>query len=198
MEIKYFGHTCFRIRGSKVAIVTDPLEANLGVKLPSITADIVLFSNQEGKNLSIVTKALGRDEPFVINGPGEYEVAGVFVLGISSGKTTIYVITIDGLRLVFLGELNEKLSDKQLEEINGVDLLFLPVGGKPVSLAGQIQPKMVIPMAYKLPGLRLDLAPVDDFLRQMGVEGIKPIDKLLISKEKLPLEKEVVMLHARS
>jgi len=199
MDIKYFGYSCFRIKGKDVVLVTNPFS-------PSIPADIVIFSDQENQaRLPLVTKAVKREEPFVITRPGEYENSWVFILGIPFKGKTIYVITMDGLRLVYLGEIDDKLSDRQLEEVDGVDLLFLPVGGKPfispkqaALLVGQIEPTIIIPMAYKMPGLTGNLAPVEDFLKEIGMEGKNPVDKLVLSKEKLPKEPEVVILNAKS
>ncbi|MBM3205530.1 MBL fold metallo-hydrolase [Candidatus Shapirobacteria bacterium] len=208
MEIKYFGNSCFRIKGKQMVLLTNPFEASVGIKLSGLVADIVCFSHKKESSLSsLVSKAVTRGEVFVIDAAGEYEVGGVFIMGIEAGATTLYVMTIDGLRLVFLGELKEKLTDKQIEEVDGADLLFLPVGDKNLSLSAkqavdvinQIEPKIIIPMAYKIPGLNLDLAPLDDFLKEMSLEEKKtPLEKLIISKDKLPLEKEVVVLNARS
>ncbi len=205
MEIKYFGHCCFQIRGKNVVLLTNPLDSSLGIKLPNLTADVVILGDNEKAEEVLKIKAANRETPFFIDEAGEYEVGGAFILGISSGKNTLYVITVDGLRLVFLGNQFDKLSEKQLEEVDGVDILFLPVGGKLVlsskqaaEIVGQIEPKIIIPMAYKVPHLNLDLAPVDDFLREMGMEEVKPLEKLIISKDKLPLDsKEVVVLSAK-
>ncbi len=206
MEIKYFGHFCFLIKGKDIVLLTDPFSSSLGIKLPQIMADVVLFSGKEAQgDSSLITKAVNRENPFLIKEPGEYEIGGSFVLGIQAGKNNnIFVITVDGLRLAFLGGLTENLSDKQLEEIDGVDILFLPVGGKTlnskkaIDLIGQIDPKIITPMSYKIPGLNLDLAPLSDFLKQMGIEQASPQEKLIISKDKLPLEKEVMVLNARN
>lgn len=207
MEIKYFGYFCFRIKGKDAVLVTDPISSSLGLKLPPIMADIVVISGKGAQGeTSLITKAVSRENPFVIEAPGEYEIGGSFILGLQAGKNNhLFVITIDGLRLAFLGGLTESLSDRQLEEIDGVDILFLPVGlgkilppKKAADLVGQIDPKIIIPMAYKIPGLNLDLAPLSDFLKEMGIEQANPQEKLIISKDKLPLEKEVVVLNAKS
>ena len=206
MEIKYFGNSCFRIKGKDIVLTTNPFDASLGIKIPKFETDIVLFSAslENKKDLGVIKGALNRKEPFVINEPGEYEVGGAFILGIPFGKKTIYIITIDGMRLIFLGQITDKLSDKELEEVDGVDILFLPVGGKPVisekqaaSIVEKVQPKIVIPMSYKVANLNIDFASVDEFLKEIGSEGLSPIDKLLISKEKLPLEEEVILLDAK-
>lgn len=211
MEIRYLGHASFRIKGKKAILVTDPYDPYLGFKMAKVSADIILVSHdhKDHNNVAAVGKTV-RKEPFVISGPGEYEILGISVFGIASfhdnsggkerGKNTIYIINLDGMRLVHLGDLGHKLDDQQLEEVNGADILFVPVGGvytvgpkEAVEVVGQIQPKIVIPMHYKVPGLTLDLVPVDEFLKEMGVE-VKPVPRLVISKDKLPEEREVVVL----
>ena len=207
MEIKYFGYSFFRLKGKEMVLCTDPFDGSLGLKVPPQAADIVLFSSPAKIDLNkVIDKPASREKIFVIDGPGEYEVGGIFVLGVQSEGSTIYVITMDGLRLVFLGGLTEKLTERQIEEIDGVDVLFLPVGNKKMALdakkaieiTNQIEPKIIIPMAYQIPDLKVELGPLDDFLKEMGIEEKAILDKLIVAKDKLPLEKEVVILNARS
>ncbi len=207
MEIKYLGHFCFRIKGKQMVVLTDLLDDSSGLKLPSgSTSDLVISSTPiNEQKIKAMIKPVKREETFVIDRPGEYEVGGLFVLGIGfKSKITVYVVTIDDLRVGFLGGLTDKLSDKQLEELDGVDILLLPVGGKPYIdskqanfLIDKIQPSFVIPMAYKMPGLKIDLETVDEFLKEVGAQDTKAIDKLLVSKESLPLEREIVVLNAK-
>jgi len=214
MEIQSLGHSSFRIKGKKVIIVTDPYRDEIGLKMPKVSADIVTVSHQhhDHNNVAAVGRT-ARREPFIISGPGEYEILGVAIFGLASfhdaekgakrGKNTIYIFSLDGLRLVHLGDLGHKLDEGQLEEVNGTDILFVPVGGVytigprlAAEVVGQIQPKIVIPMHYQVPGLSFQLAPVDDFLKEMGVE-VKPVEKLVISPDKLPEEREVVVLRRK-
>lgn len=200
MEIKYFGHSCFRLKGKEIVLTANPFDPSLGIKISGLTSDIVLFADKKDSHLSsLVTKAVTRENVFVIDAPGEYEIGGVFVLGISTGKTTAYVVSMDDLRLVFLNDLKEKLSEKQIEDIDGTDILFLPAGDAKQAgeIINQIEPSIIIPMAYKLPGLKAELPLLEDFLKETGQEATT-IEKLIISKDKLPLEKEVVVLNARS
>lgn len=217
MEIQYLGHSCFRIKGKDAILLTDPYSPQIGLKLAKTSADIVTISHQhyDHDNSAVVIGTTKRQNPFIISGPGEYEISGVFVYGLASfhdqvkgakrGTNTIYVINIDGIRLAHLGDLGHRLTDEQLEEVNGVDILFVPVGGKytidaqqAVEVVGQIEPRIIIPMHYKVSGLKIDIAPVEEFLKDMGVEETKPQDKLIITKEKLPEERKVVVLNARS
>lgn len=217
MEITFLGHSCFRIKGKKNTIVADPYEhPQLGFKMPQTSADIVTISHhhQDHNNVAGVKGTTKRKEPFIVDGLGEYEIAGVFIYGIASyhdksggakrGENTIYVINLDGLRLVHLGDLGHKLTETQLEELNGADILFIPVGGtftiddnEAVEVIGQIEPLIVIPMHYKTKEMKPDFGinlTVDDFLKAIGEEEIKAKDKLTISKDKLPEEREIVVL----
>lgn len=200
MEIKYFGHSCFRLKGKEIVLTANPFDSSLGIKISGLTSDIVLFANKKDSNISsLAVKPVTRENVFVIDAPGEYEIGGVFVLGISTGKTTAYVVSMDDLRLVFLSDLKEKLSEKQIEDIDGTDILFLPAGDakQALEVINQIEPSIIIPMAYKLPGLKVELPLLENFLKEIGQEATA-IEKLIISKDKLPLEKEVVVLNARS
>jgi len=216
MEITYLGHSCFRIKGKKNIIVTDPFEDNVGFKMPRVSADIITLSHhhQDHNNISAVKGTTKRKEPFIIDGPGEYEISEVSIFGVASfhdkssgakrGENTIYLITIDGLRLVHLGDLGHKLTEAELEEINGVDILFIPVGGtytiddnEAIEVIGQIEPRIIIPMHYKTPDMKPNFGieiTVDDFLKAIGEEANKAKNKLVISKDKLPEEREIVVL----
>lgn len=216
MEIKYFGHSCFLLRDKNVTLLTDPFSPEVGLKLPRIAADIVTITHDHyDHNNTGIVQAKMREESFIIKGPGEYEVSGVSIFGVATyhdnslgkerGRNTIYIIIMDGIRLAHLGDLGHVLTDEQLEEVNGVDILFIPTGGiytldakEAVEVIGQIEPRIVIPMHYQLPGLKIKLNPVEDFLKEMGLKEIKPLDKLVISRERLPEEREVVVLNAKS
>lgn len=198
--------------------MTDPFEASIGLKLPKLSADIVTISHQHAdhNNLAAVSgPSSQRAKPFAITGPGEYEVAGVSIFGFPSfhdnqqgrerGENTIYVIQLDGIRLVHLGDLGHPIGEKLLEAVNGAEILMIPVGGaftidaqQAAAEVKKIQPQITIPMHYGLPGLKYDLAPVEKFLEQVGDETVKPQDKLVISHDKLPEENETVVLNARS
>jgi len=181
MEIQFLGRSCFRIKGREVILVTNPFVKTF--------ADIVTVSkgDQEDVNPDLVKGTKRRPQPFIVDAPGEYEISGVSILGRKSKETVIYIIDMDGLRLVHLGNLRWKLEEEQLEEINGVDVLFVPV--EAAEVVSQVEPKIVVPMGYKSP---------DNFLKLMGVEEVKPVSKLLISKEGLPEERQVLVLDARS
>ena len=208
MDITWLGHSCFKIRGSQAIIVTDPFPPNMGYTLGTITADIVTVSHphpshsyNEGIN----------GEHRLVKGPGEYEISGVLMLGIttfhdavkgqSKGKNTIYLMEVDGVAICHLGDIGHVLSDGQVEELGNVDILMLPVGGVSTinaSMAAEIirklEPKIVLPMHYKTPKTTRDLEPVDNFIKEMGLSQVEPRPKLTISKSNLPLSTQVIVL----
>jgi len=215
-KISYAGNSCFEISVSNgkdhsAEIVIDPFDEETGLKVPNFSADIVLSTHNHHDHNNI--KAV-KGEPFVIQGPGEYEVKGVFVQGIPAfhddkegqekGQNTIYVIEAEDMRFCHLGDLGQKqLTDEQLEKIDGVDVLMVPVGGTYTidstlaqRIISQIEPKIVIPMHYALPKLKGEHDDVSKFLKTMGKPSITPIDKLTIKDSTLPKEgaMEIVVL----
>ncbi|MFH0804609.1 MAG: MBL fold metallo-hydrolase [Patescibacteria group bacterium] len=208
MHITWLGHSCFKIQGKDVTIVTDPYAASIGLKLPRLSADIVTVSHghHDHSNVGAVS-----GQPFVIDAPGEYETKGVFIGGIpawhdaesgaSRGSNTIYLFQLEGVKLAHLGDLGGSLTDEQLEKLEGVDILFLPVGGtytldgvKAADLVNQLEPRIVIPMHYKIHGLNIKLDGVEKFLTAMGTKNPETVDKLRTSKKELPVEETRVVV----
>ncbi len=204
------GLSCFRIRGSQAIIVTDPFPPGLGYNLGKLTADIVTVSHPHPSH-SYDQGING--EHRLVKGPGEYEISGVLILGISTfhdsvkgqsrGKNTIYLMEIDGVNVLHLGDLGHALGDDQVEEIGNVDILLLPVGGVSTINAAmaaevirKLEPKVVIPMHYKTAKSNRDLEPVENFLKEMGQAQVEPRPKFTVSRSNLPLTTEVVVLTA--
>lgn len=215
MDIIYLGHSSFKLKGKKATVITDPFEPqSVGLKFPKIDADIVTTSHNHPDHNAISLIGSG---PFVIQEPGEYEVKGVSVIGVSSyhdgvegkerGKNTIYNIEIDGIHILHLGDLGHPLSDKEIEEIGGVDILFIPVGGTYTITAKQAQeiipeidPSIVIPMHYGRPDLDQktfsELTDLSTFQKLVGAEAVVPQPKLSITKDKLPDTMQIVILES--
>lgn len=169
LTINFFGDGCFRIKGKKSTIILNPFDQLEGQKMPKNKADIVCSSNGRA-NLKRID-----GEPFVIIEPGEYEVGGVSVFGLNSEGRTLYLVEVDGFRICHLGKINKELSHKLRDEINGVDVLLIPVGGHDsldAKLANkvidQIEPNLVVPMDYMEKDLEefLKLAEVDQPIKE--------------------------------
>jgi L-ascorbate metabolism protein UlaG (beta-lactamase superfamily) len=210
MVITWYGHSCFKIVSEGLTIVLDPFNKDIGLRPPSFSADIVLSTHSQHNDHNNIEAISGN--PFVITGPGEYEVKGVSIVGVESfhdnkngeerGLNTIYSIETEDIKLCHFGDLGQdELSEKQNEAINGPDIIFIPVGGKytiggtrAANIVNQIEPKIVIPMHYKIPGLKVDVEPVDRFLKEMGAGKKEAVDKLTIKKKTLPEQTEVVVM----
>ena len=211
MEIMWYGQACFRLRSRGLAVVTDPYSPEIGLKLPRLTATIVTVSHQhEDHNYIGAIKG----PPFIISGPGEYEIEGIFVIGVGTyhdakqgqerGKNTAYLIEFEGLTICHLGDLGHVLTQEQVEQLNSVDILLIPVGGKytlngskAAEVVGLLEPKVVIPMHYKVPALNVQIEGVSRFLKELAVEPPSKLELLTISKSQLPDETRVVLLEPK-
>ncbi|MEK7653149.1 MAG: MBL fold metallo-hydrolase [Patescibacteria group bacterium] len=212
MTIQWFGQSYFKIQfknsaGEEVTIATDPYSPEIGLNPPKTQADILTISHDhpDHNNLEAI-----KGEPFVINEPGEYETKGVFIYGIPAwhdekqgkerGNVTIFRFQAEDLNVVHLGDLGHELNDDQLEKLNDVDILLVPVGGGPTidakkanEIISEIEPRIIIPMHYKIPGLKYDFKTADEFLKISGLPSEK-MDKLKISRKDLPVEEMKVVI----
>lgn len=211
MEIVWLGHSCFRLRGKALTVVTDPFDRSSGYQLGKVTADVVTVSHEAPDHANV--GAVGGD-PKVVDGPGEYEIGGVFITGVatrregkpSSGKqrNTAYLIEMDDLTICHLGDLGEILTPEQVEQMNSADVLLIPVGGnntinavQAVEVVSQVEARVVIPMHFKTEATTLELDPVSKFLREMGAPDLEPQPRLVVNKGSLPEETTVVLLDYR-
>jgi len=184
-------------------------EEKTGLRPPKIKDDIVLVTHEHLDHNNI--EGLN-PEAFLINTPGEYEKKGVAVRGISSyhdktqgkerGLNTIFVIKAEEMKICHLGDLGqEKLEDKQVEEIGDIDILLVPVGGnytinykEAIEVISQIEPKIIIPMHYKIKDLKADIEGPEKFVKELGLTPEK-LDKYKIAKKLLPVEEmKLIML----
>jgi L-ascorbate metabolism protein UlaG (beta-lactamase superfamily) len=211
LDVTWLGHGCFRLRGKTAAVVTDPYPPSLGPRLSRLEADVLTVSH--GHENHSYTKIV-RSEAFLIDGPGEYEIAGVTVLGLPSyhdgnngaehGRNTIFAIVIDDVRICHLGDLGHSLADDDLEAIGTLDVLLAPVGGRhclsaaqAAEVVRQLEPRVVVPMHYALPAVKADLEPLDRFLKEMGVAQAEAQPKLSIGAGSGDVETRVVVLEAK-
>lgn len=213
MIITWLGQSAFKLQdkiGSDgVTVVTDPYGKECGLKMPNFEADIITVSHNHDDHNNV--EAL-RGTPFIIDCAGEYDTKGILIEGIDSyhdeeegklrGGNIIYRIEIDDISIVHLGDLGHVLSNEQLEKLVGVDILLIPVGGKhtldakkAVEVISQVEPRIVIPMHYKIEGLAYDdFDSIEKFVKELGIEASSE-EKLKISKKDLPQEEmELVIL----
>ena len=208
MEITWYGHSCFRLKKRGAGVVTDPCGKDVGYTIPRLRADIatISYDHPDYNNCALL-----QSKPKVINGPGEYEVKGVFITGIATylkkskgpnrPKNTIYLLDFDGLTVCHLGNLDHVPSQTQVQALSDVDVLLIPVGAigtinanQAAEVIGLLEPKIVVPMHYKTSATKRRLQPVGRFLKEMGLPETNPQKGLEVSKTSLPSETQVVVL----
>lgn len=205
MQIIWKGQSCFQIslqpeKNNQVRIIIDPFDETLGLKLPSMEADILLITHHHRDHDN--SKAI-KGNPFLVDGPGEYEIKKIYIQGIFSfhddsqgrqrGNNTIYTIETEEVKLCHLGDIGQnELTPEQLEKIGNIDILIIPIGGvytidskTAAKIISQIEPKIIIPMHYQIPKLALKLEGLEKFLKVMGIKRAETLNKLLIKKKDL-------------
>jgi L-ascorbate metabolism protein UlaG (beta-lactamase superfamily) len=208
MIITHHGVDFFKIQFGDTTIAVNPISKESSHKGARFGSDITLISLNSPEHNGMDVTSRGEKASFVINGPGEYEVGGVFIKGFLSksnyGDTervnTIYTVNLEGMTLGFLGALSDAtLPEKTKEGIGSVDVLFVPIGNDGVldpaaahKLSVQFEPKLIIPSHWSGIGSKDALK---TFLKESGSESVKPIDKLTIKKKDIEgKEDEVVVL----
>lgn len=195
MQIQWTGLSSFRIETKNSVIITDPFDDSLGVVMPKLKADIVLVSDKTNKIANNIKRLMGDFR--LIDLPGEYEIKQSFVYGVAA-PNTLFTIEDEGMSLAFLGALDTGLTNEQLEAIEGVDILLLPVGTlskeQRTTLTSQVEPRIVIPYLYKQPKVKLALEPLETFLKEFGVKTVSPQEKYTIKKKDLPQAETTVIV----
>jgi L-ascorbate metabolism protein UlaG (beta-lactamase superfamily) len=207
MQIFWKGQSCFQIlssqeKNNQVGLVIDPFDESTGLRVPKLEANILLITHDHHDHNNIKA-VLG--SPFLVNGPGEYEIKGIFIQGIQSSHSsipdkpednTIFTIEAEGIKICHLGDLGQKeLTDDQIEKIGNVDILMIPIGGvytisskEAQKIVSQIEPKIVIPMHYQIPKLKIKLEGLDKFLKIVGAKSPETLNKLTIKQKDLAEE----------
>jgi L-ascorbate metabolism protein UlaG (beta-lactamase superfamily) len=198
MIITYHGGQCFKVSFGDTTLVFDPISKKSKRTSVRFGADIAFVSLNHPDFNGAEEMIYGSKEPFIVHGPGEYEIGEVTVRGFGVPTTyegvarynTIYQVVLEGITIVFLGALgSEAIDPKILGEFGDIDILFVPIGGGDVldvpaasKLATKLEARCIIPMHYT------DTA-LSAFFKEEGIDAVKPIDKLTIKKKDL-LEKE--------
>ncbi|HWV24036.1 MAG TPA: MBL fold metallo-hydrolase [Thermomicrobiales bacterium] len=207
-EIRWLGHNCFRIRSKEATVITDPVGKKTGYTLAKQTADIVTISHDHPGHTNL---AAIKPEFQVIDGPGEYEVHGVFIEGLrtyhdkekgaSHGYNTVYHLEFGGLTYAHLGDLGHPLSDEQIESLSNVDILFAPAGGGPLlsasdmaEVVGAISPRMLIPMQFRTPKGDQSREPIEPFAKHLGIEMPSVVDKVTVKASDLTDQMQFIVL----
>src|SRR5512143_2423032 len=220
MEITWYGQTCVRLRGRDAVVVADGYQSVVGPTGRGITADIATFSHPDDAPLAKAKGRRTRDgrtvvptslEPaFALDGPGEYEVQHILVTGVRTyrdddkgatrGRGTAFVVELDGLHTIHLGDVGHLLGQEELGDIGPVDIACVPVGGalsatKTAELIAQLDPKLVIAMPVCDDDADCAEA-LAKFFHEVGGDPT-PQAKLSVTISTLPQDTTAVVLESR-
>lgn len=194
MIIQYFGKQFFKISQGDFSVAVNPISKDSkDFNKAKFGSNAVIITTNHPDFNGVDSATFGENTPFIINGPGEYEVGDMYVQGFESRAeidkkeyiNTIYLITLDDIKIVFVGALSNKdsIAKSFSEAVDEPDLFFVPIGGTSTidaatahKLGNSFNAKMVVPMDYDKDSLKV-------FLKESGSEGIKPVDKLTIKKK---------------
>ncbi len=212
MEITWYGHSCFRLTERNFAtVVTDPFDhKTVGYDALKLKAEIVTVSHAApGHSNSEAVKGATH----VLTGAGEFEIGGVFITAIQtagSGRSakakdkvsnTLYVYDYDGITVAHLGDMQDIPTQSEVETLGTVNVLLIPVGGgsglnasKAAEVVSLLEPNIVIPMHYSTPDTKVNLDPLNKFLKEMGLGRIESQPSLKVTRSSLPDETKVVVL----
>ncbi|MCX6719336.1 MAG: MBL fold metallo-hydrolase [Candidatus Taylorbacteria bacterium] len=207
MIINYLGGEFIKIQFGDITLAFNPISKDSELKPSKFGADVVVSSINHPDMNGIDQISFGDKKPFAVTGPGEYEVKGVFIKGFASQSNydgekrvnTIFSVALEGMNICYLGALDQSDLPKEADQdIDGVDILFVPIGGngvldsaKAYKLAVAIGPKIIIPMHYGDIGSKDALK---SFLKEAG-ESPAPTTKLTLKKKDLEgKDAEVVVL----
>lgn len=207
-EIRWYGHNCFRIKAREATILTDPVGKNTGYTLGRQSADIVTMSHEHRGHANTASV---KSDYTLIDAPGEYELHRVSLIGLRTlhgpdrssdlGYNTVFVFELEGIRFAHLGDLGHALGDDEQEALEGVDIVFAPVGGGPLlspsdmaEVVGTISPKLVIPMQFRTPEGDSKRDTAESFAKQLGLELPAAVEKLVVKPSDLGEQMQIAVL----
>ena len=197
MIITYHGMESFKVQFGDTVLAFNPISKDSKLKAARYGADIALISMQHPDLNGVEQVSFGEKQAFAVTGPGEYEIKDISVKGFDAGanvdgkRNTMYVTTLEGMHIVFLGALAHKdLSAELKSALPDVDLLFVPIGGGTVltaseayKLAVSLEPRLIVPMHYD--DSKEGRAALTAFLKEAGEEKLEAVEKLTLKKKDL-------------
>jgi L-ascorbate metabolism protein UlaG (beta-lactamase superfamily) len=213
MQIIWNGQSCFTIKsktsvGEESIVLINPFdEKQSGIKISKSKANIVLLGNKNSK----LDKKKVDDNFFLIDKPGEFEVKGIFINGIADKwakkdpkQNILFFLEIEGIKILHLGEITDGLENGSLDKLSGIDVLMIPVGGgdninaeKAIEIINEIEPRIIIPMNFKIPGLKEKVDSVDKFAKEMGINPKEQTDRLRVDKRNLPQDNTEIIIMSK-
>jgi L-ascorbate metabolism protein UlaG (beta-lactamase superfamily) len=206
LQIRWHGHACFEIKND-VTLVTDPHDGkSIGIPAPTVLGDIILVSHDHYDHNSV--KTVEKEGSKVVTDSRKRNISDIEIFGVGSfhdeakgakrGSNIMYKFTIDEIKFCHLGDLGHDIDDDVVKEISDVDILFVPIGGtftvddkQAWNVINKINPKIIVPMHYKIGGLSLPIAGIDPFLEQAKHKVIHVGNEIDIEKDDLPKEPEI-------
>lgn len=204
MVITHHGGQCFKVSFGDTTLAFDPISKKSKLSPAKFGSDVAFISLNHADFNGADQVAHGNKQPFVVSGPGEYEVGDVTARGYGVQTTydgverynTVYQVLLEGMNMVFLGALSDpEIDPKILGELGNIDILFVPIGGGDVlevpqasKLAAKLEARCIIPMHY-------DKTALEAFLKEEGKQEGKPQEKLTLKKKDVAeMTGEVVVL----
>ena len=211
MEITWYGHSCFRIaeRGMGT-VVCDPYDAaETGFEPLKLKADVVTSSIDSPHHRYLPAVRNAKSDPFVVTGPGEYEISHIFIDGHQdyargADSNTVFIIEMNGIFVAHLGKLDYIPTLSEIESFGTAHIMLVPIGGngslsasQAVELISMIKPNIVIPMAYSDPRCKVEFDPLGKFLKEMGISQTEDVMNSfkIANPSNLPEETKVVILN---
>lgn len=202
MIITWHGEACFLLESGGIRVLIEPPRKESGLNPPRFKSDILIYSMSRPASDN-------EDAPvFVIDSPGEYEIKGVNIFGVSDPSTSsgpaniVYTIEMDNIKMAYFGFLKKEPDNEKLELIGSPDIIFMPVGGvkgelldaeAAMKLINKMEPSIAIPMLYDIKGLKTKRAPLSAFLKESEAKDA-PVPKLVVKKKDLTEEETKIVI----
>ncbi len=207
MDITWLGHSCFRLHDADMVVVTDPYPTSVGLRIDNRPASVVTVSNSH-PNHNHAESIEG--DPKVFSSPGEYEYNGVTARGVMTPladgqpqveRNVAFSIEIGSINVCHLGDISMPMTTRMIDELKPIDVVLVPTGGHCTLDMDQIyqtlqdlDAKIVIPMHYKTEGINVDVDPIDNFVRRMGLDEIQAQPRLVVTSANLGTDMRVVLM----
>ena len=207
MDITWLGHSCFRLHDADMVVVTDPYPASIGLTVDNRPASIVTVSNPHPNHTNAASI---EGEPKVFSNPGEYEYNGVTARGLMTPlaegqpqeeRNVAFTIEIGNINICHLGDISVPLTTRIVDELKPVDVVLVPTGGNCTLDMDQVyqtlqdlDAKIVIPMHFKTPSVNVEVDPIDNFIRRMGLDDVQPQPRLVVTTSNLGTDMRVVVM----
>jgi len=207
MDITWLGHSCFRLHDADMTVVTDPYPSSVGLRVDNRPASVVTVSNTHPNH----NNAEGIEgDPKIFEDPGEFEYNGVTARGVMTPlkdgqpqgeRNVAFTIEIGGINICHLGDISAPMSTRMIDELKPVDVVLVPTGGNCTLNMDQVyqtlqdlDAKIVIPMHYKSDGITVEMDPIDNFVRRMGLDDVQPQPRLVVNETNLGTDMRVVVM----